>query len=187
MIYHPLMMSANALMNTYKGADKANEQSLAIMNSANAFNAAQVQQQMDFQYQSAHDAMRFSAEEAEKNRQFQKMMSDTAYQRAMADMKAAGLNPILAAQNGGASTPSGSSANGVSMSGASAHSATAQVFQEGLADVAFGLLSSIATSAEKYVNTTDWKSVFKNRYNNLFKEKSFRSTRVGYGSFKGSD
>lgn len=51
-----------------------------------------------------------AASQARAQEVYQTNMSDTSYQRAVADMKAAGLNPMLAYQNGGASTPSGAMA-----------------------------------------------------------------------------
>lgn len=50
-----------------------------------------------------------SAKSVKEQMAFQQYNSDTAYQRAMEDMRKAGLNPILAYQQGGASTPGGSS------------------------------------------------------------------------------
>ena len=61
-------------------------------------------------------AMSYNSAEALANRNFQERMSNTAYQRAVEDMRKAGINPILAYANGGASTPGGS---GATITGAS--------------------------------------------------------------------
>jgi hypothetical protein len=65
-----------------------------------------------------------NAQLARQQMDFQAQMSGTSYQRAVADMMAAGLNPMLAYSQGGASTPGGQTAVMQNALGAGATSAT---------------------------------------------------------------
>lgn len=89
--------------------------------SANAANASM-----------AREAAQFNWDSMMENQRFQERMSNTAYQRSMSDMKYAGLNPILAYSQGGATSPGGM---GASMSAATMHN-TLDEMGEGVSSAA---------------------------------------------------
>lgn len=85
----------------YKGQEEANDTSQQIAAQNTAFNAEEAQK-----------ARIFNQAEASTQRDWLRDMSNTSYRRAVEDLKQAGLNPMLAYSQGGASTPSGASASG---------------------------------------------------------------------------
>ncbi len=116
--------SSNITNAANSAADQISElKGIAQANSA--FNAEQARLQREWSAQQSAKAMQFNALEAQKNRDWQMMMSNTAHQREVKDLMAAGLNPVLSAMNGnGAVVTSGATASGVVGSGSKADADT---------------------------------------------------------------
>lgn len=110
----------NLLAYEQQSAQAAQDFSAAQADKANEFSAQQAALDRAFQQASADKAMQFEASQSAINRQWQTEMSNTAYSRAMADMKKAGVNPLLAVTGGQSSTPSVGVASGFSSAGSSA-------------------------------------------------------------------
>lgn len=106
---------ANLLASQY--AYDANMASMAYQAD---INSDLMRQQYLLNQQSADTAYQRDSLEAQKKRDWDEMMSNTSYQRAVNDIKQSGLNPILAYTQGGASSPSGATASAYSASAGSA-------------------------------------------------------------------
>ena len=111
-------------------------------------------------------AKKYNTAEAAAERAFEKEMRGTAYQDTVKDMIAAGINPILAANNGATATPSGASASigtqRYNQQSAQAASVSAMYeYGNNTAELAnrYLELAKKATSAKQYNAAKSWNEV----------------------------
>lgn len=119
----------------------------------------------------------FNAQQASKNRAFQREMSNTAHQREVEDLRKAGLNPILSANHGGSSSPPGSAAQAANQNvvGDSLQGARAAAENKVMNAQAYQATSAGALSEAQ---TNDINQTQSSRINNLIAENA-RLLEVG--------
>lgn len=110
----------------YLTAESTNDSNQAIAQQSSAFNAAEAAAARTFNAEQAQINREFNSAEAVNQRNWTERMSNTEWQRGTADMKAAGINPMLAFMKGGASTPGGAAASSAAASGPSAQAVAFQ-------------------------------------------------------------
>lgn len=136
---------------------------LANQNANTAKSQQFAREQMDYQTRSDQAAMAWSAAEAQKNRDWQEKLSDQAHQREVRDLLAAGLNPVLAA-NQGAYTGSGATGQGFSSSGAmgtvdtSANGVMGNLLSTIVSSATQAQVAQMYTDAERYAADLQYSS-----------------------------
>ena len=182
-IPQPVSLSNNGDVGTWRGigANEFNSSKIAAEDWLRAEQSAQMSYEREKEM--AADNRAFNAAEAQKQRDFEERLANSSYQRAIADLKASGLNPVLAYENGGAMTPSGSSASYSGQSGGSSNGYSGSKGNNSLTYIIGGLMQLLAGSMSNATKialnsaTNDTRRAVANTYglNNITRDKLWRN------------
>lgn len=127
-------------------SDKTSARSNAYAREASEWSASQ-----------AAIANQFNAQQAAINRDWQHMMSSTAHQREVRDLRAAGLNPVLSAMGGnGASTTSGATASAVMPD---SHAGTSDSMSGAIASILSSMLAAQTSLTNQAVSARTQEAI----------------------------
>ena len=116
----PAVAAVGSALIGKKGQENTNEANVELSRESMAWNGEQADIARRFNAEEAHINRSFLAGQAGNAMDFSREMANTSYQRAVGDLRAAGLNPMLAYSQGGAPSPQGTSSGGSQASGPSA-------------------------------------------------------------------
>lgn len=170
----PLIANAigSTVGNIY-GAQQQNIENAARQEQAMEFTAEQNQSAMDFSGTEANKARAFTNAQVERQMGFQERMSNSAYTRSMADMRRAGLNPILAYKQGGGSSPAGGAGGSPSPGGATGSGVAIPAVNEIQSAISSGMQAARLTADMRQIKaTTNRTKSEKNLVNQREKESA---------------